>query len=415
MKRFSRIALICASAMLASALFPHSVSAGTTGGITGQVTDAATRAPLAGVLVQATAPSQVAQTLTDAAGNFRFLSLAPDTYTIAFSKSGYAALNAPGTNVFADQVQTLNIALNPALKTIAKISSSTNTLIKAGTTSDVYSVNATGAQAAASLVGPGGLSNAYGAIASIPGVAVDSGEQGWFQQVHIRGGDIDQVGYELDGIPVNRVYDNAPQTMLSSLGQQELQVYTGGTPASADAQGIAGYVNQVIKTGTYPGFAVANTSVGAPAFFHRFSLEAGGSTPTRLFSYYVGLSGANQGYRYSDNSNGSGSPNSFFYPINTYVGGSGVYVGGIAQNLFAPGNTFGIASTSQRDSVVNFHFAIPHKHSGLRDDIQLLYLTSEVVATYYSSVNDIGTGPATGILGTPYLTWNDGPVYNGQQ
>ncbi len=227
MKRISRIALICASAMLASALFPHSVSAGTTGGITGQVTDAATRAPLAGVLVQATAPSQVAQTLTDAAGNFRFLSLAPDTYTIAFSKSGYAALNAPGTNVFADQVQTLNIALNPALKTIAKISSSTNTLIKAGTTSDVYSVNATGAQAAASLVGPGGLSNAYGAIASIPGVAVDSGEQGWFQQVHIRGGDIDQVGYELDGIPVNRVYDNAPQTMLSSLVQQELQVYTG--------------------------------------------------------------------------------------------------------------------------------------------------------------------------------------------
>ena len=154
----------------------------------------------------------------------------------------------------------------------------------AGTTSDVYSVNSAGQQAAQGLSGPGSLNNAYGAIASVPGVALDQNEQGWWQTLKVRGGDIDQVGYELDGIPVNRAYDNAPQTMLSSLGSQEVQVYTGGVPASSDAQGISGYVNQVIKTGTYPGYADANLAVGYPAFYHQAAIEAGGSIPDRLYS-----------------------------------------------------------------------------------------------------------------------------------
>ncbi len=406
---FRFLAVPALAALIASSI-PPLAHAGTTGHITGRVVDSQTQAPLSGVVVTASSPSQNATATTDASGTYRFLSLAPDSYTIGYQLEGYDPVSQAGISVFADQTQTVNVPLVKTLKTIAKVTSrSTGNLIKPGTTSDVYSVNATQAAAAASLAGPGGLSNAYGAIASIPGVAVDTGEAGWFQQVHIRGGDIDQVGYELDGIPVNRVYDNAPQTMLSSLGQQELQVYTGGTPASADAQGIAGYVNQVVKTGTYPGFGVATLSAGSPAFFHRASFEAGGSIPSRLFSYYIGIAGADQGYRYYDNSNGAGVPYSFFYPINTFVGGSDVYVGGNKPGLFAPGNTFGIATTSQRDTVMNFHFALPHHNSGLRDDIQLLYLTSEVQAGYYSSPNDISAA----VVGAPSFAWNDGTVYDG--
>ena len=415
-----------AAAALIVAMMPIYALAGTTGGMTGRVTDTQSQAPLADVRVIASSPSQQAATTTDASGTFRFLSLPPDTYTVTFTKDGYDDLSQPGATVLADQVQTVNVSLLKSLKTIARVTSRAGgNLLKPGTTSDVYSVNATTAAAASSLAGPGGLSNAYGAIASVPGVAVETGEAGWFQQVHIRGGDIDQVGYELDGIPVNRVYDNAPQTMLTTLGQQELQVYTGGTPASAEAQGIAGYVNQVIKTGTYPGFGQANLSAGAPAFFHRASVEAGGSTPDRTFSYYVGISGADQDYRYFDNNNGSSVPNYFFYPLNSFdpntfgFGPSGVYVlGNTIPNLFAAGQTFGIANTSQRDSVMNVHFAIPHKNSGLRDDVQVLYLYSQVFASYYSSANDIGrslySGSALVVPSTAnQLYWNDGVVYNG--
>lgn len=413
------------AATLMVALTPLYAFAGTTGGLTGRVVDSQSQAPIAGVSVTASSPSERATAVSDATGSYRFLSLPPDTYTVTFSKDGYDEVSQPGATVLADQTQTLNIALVKTLKTIARVTSRAGgNLLKPGTTSDVYSVNAATAAAASSLAGPGGLSNAYGAIASVPGVAVETGEAGWFQQVHIRGGDIDQVGYELDGIPVNRVYDNAPQTMLTTLGQQELQVYTGGTPASAEAQGIAGYVNQVIKTGTYPGFGQANLSAGAPAFFHRASVEAGGSTPDRLFSYYVGLSGANQTYRYYDNDNGASVPNSFFYPLNAFdpnsfaAGPSGVYVlGNTIPNLFAAGQTFGIADTSQRDSVLNMHFGIPHKKSGLRDDVQLLYLYSQVFASYYSSAQDIGRKLYAGsALVSPssatQLYWNDGVVSN---
>ncbi|HZZ65353.1 MAG TPA: TonB-dependent receptor [Candidatus Baltobacteraceae bacterium] len=407
-------------------LIPVYAWSGTTGGITGRVVDAGTGAALPDVAVTITSASQTAATTSDSTGSYRFLSLAPDTYTLGFIKTGYTPVSQPGVTVFADQVQTIAMTMTPSLKTIANVRTRAANLVKSGTTSDVYSVNAAGALAAQGLVGPGGLNNAYGAIASVPGVSLDAGEQGWFQTVHVRGGDIDQVGYELDGIPVNRVYDNAPMTMLSSLGQQELQVYTGGTPASADAQGISGYINQVVKTGTFPGFGTADLGIGTPAFYHKASIEAGGSNPDRTFSYYIGLGGANQDFRYIDSSNGASQFSSFFYPVNlvdpnTFAPGPNgfVYVGNntspgvnnaTGAGLFGPGITYGLTNTQQRDSIANLHFGIPHKHSQLRDDVQLLYLTSEVYAQYFSSQSDLGSGLANQL---GQNVWDDSYLYNG--
>ena len=402
-----------ATALLAG-LLPAPVLAGTTGGITGRVIDAQTSAPLAGVSVTANAPSQAATTVTDASGAYRFLSLEPDAYTLTFSKPGYDSVAQPGLSVFADQVQVFNAGLHKTIRTIARVtSSSAANLIKPGTTGDVYSVNAAGQQAAQGLAGPGSLNNAYGALASVPGVSLDQGESGWWQTVHIRGGDIDQVGYELDGIPVNRAYDNAPQTMLSSLGSQEVQVYTGGVPASSDAQGISGYVNQVIKTGTYPGYADGTLGVGYPAFYHQASIEAGGSTPDRLFSYYVGFGGSNQDFRYVDNDNGAGIPNSFFYPVNPLPGKNGyVYTGPPSNLLFTSGLGFSLATQSLRDNIVDLHFGIPHKNNGLRDDVQALWMTSESLNQYYSSVNDFGPNVVQALYGP--LTWDDSYLYLGK-
>jgi len=109
-------------------------------------------------------------------------------------------------------------------------------------------VNPAGQKAAQALGGAGSVMQAYGAIASVPGVNVPSTQAGWYQGVYVRGGDIDQVAYEFDGLPVTRQSDLAPITTLTSLGSQEVQVYTGGTPASSNSSGLAGYINQVIKT-----------------------------------------------------------------------------------------------------------------------------------------------------------------------
>ena len=106
-------------------------------------------------------------------------------------------------------------------------------LVKSGVGSDLYSVNAAQAAAAAALGGGGNLNNAYSAMASVPGVQTSMGGMGWdFNAAYVRGQNSYYTGYEYDGIPINRAFDNYNSSTESSLGLQELQVYTGGGPAS---------------------------------------------------------------------------------------------------------------------------------------------------------------------------------------
>jgi hypothetical protein len=395
--------------------FEAPVRAGTTGVIQGRVIDEKTQAPIVGARVTVASPSQQATSVTDGSGGFRFLSLAPDTYVLSVQREGYLSVTQSGITVQADQTQALvPIPLGKELATVARVTARAPGLVRAGTTSDVYSVNAAGAEAAQAIGGPGGLNNAYSAIASVPGAVVQQGQQGWYQTVNIRGGDIDQVGYELDGIPVNRVYDNAPQSILSSVGQQELQVYTGGTPATADATGIAGYINQVIKTGSYPAYADVDVGLGSPTFYHKLVGEVGGASKNGLFTYYAGFAGINQDYRYGDQFNLVSDPQ-FFYPVALASGFNVQNAPGTPT--VAPGTTYSIATTSDRENVINLHYGIPHS-GGEKDDVQLLYTTSEVVAKYFSSIDDQG-GPANvavavGNNGNAYYHdgWNyDGPLF----
>lgn len=393
--------------------------AGTTGGITGAVTDAATHAPLADAVVAVTSPSQTSSTTTDGSGRFTFVSLAPDTYTVSVQKAGYAPISVAGISVFADQTQTLPLQLQKSLKTIANITSrSSISPVKPGTTTDVYSVNPAVTRAAAPVGGGADLNNAYSAIASMPGAYVPPDQSGVNQTVYIRGGNYDQIGYEYDGVPVNRSFDNYPSHTASTLGQQELQIYTGGGPADSNATGLSGFINQVVKTGTYPGFGSITGRVGTPTFDHEVMVEAGGATPNRNFSYYIGVSGYNQQLRYLTQDNGASvnaefpqfwpsyvTTNLSFWPAvyptcnnnsvsnfynNPILNSSSVLLWNnpgcydhLNSNIDLP------AAVNGRETVANFHFAIPHKHDGGRDDIQLLYTNSSQSITAYNSPNDL--------------------------
>jgi hypothetical protein len=390
--------------------------AGTTGALTGSVVDAASKTPIAGAQITATSPSQVARVTTDAAGRFTFISLAPDTYTISVEQAGYESLSIAGISVFADQTQAIPIALQRSLKQIARVTSrSSLSPVRPGTGTDVYSVNPALTAAAATLGGGGGLNNAYSAIAAMPGAYVPPNQVGVNQTVYIRGSYYDQIGYEYDGVPINRSFDNYPGNSETTLGQQELQIYTGGGEADSNATGLGGFINQVIKTGTFPGFAVGGLSMGTPVFYHDARIEAGGSTPDRMFSYYVGISGTNQDFRYFDQFNGASLTDSVpygywpahvtsatccFYPAvyptcpNNYLS----YQNPLKNVLTADPGCFGSYPSNygqpsnivQRDVVANFHVGIPHRHDVGRDDVQLLYMSSANFQQDYSSVNDAG-------------------------
>ncbi len=452
-----RASFVILAALAAVAFFLRIPAvAGTTGTITGTVL-ANDGTPIAGAKVLANSPSQSTAATTDASGRFSILSLAPDTYTIVVSKQGFETSTTTGISVFADQSQSLHMRLGPALKTIATVTTrSSMDVVKPGTTSDVYSVNATVTKAVAGVGGGGNLNNAYSAIATVPGAFVPPNQQGWDQVVYIRGGNFDQIGYEFDGVPVNRSFDNYPGATAGTLGQQELQVYAGGGTVGQSTSGLAGFINQVIKTGTYPGYASVSGGVGTPAYYHNLQVEVGGASPDRLFSYYVGMGGYNQDYRYLDQFNGSNLGNVWGFPIiaynttNLFFGGvyptcgytppagSGFYSGPNASPVYNPmhhappgvANNPGCYETispayasysnlTDRETVANFHIGIPHHHDAGRDDVQLLYNIVALQSQYYSSANDIGphlltqlnqvfTGETVPEFWSDFLTWPTG-------
>lgn len=393
--------------LVAVLLCASPVRAGTTGGISGTVLESGTNAPVAGARVTVASPSQSSSTTTDAGGRFHFVSLAPDEYSLTIEKSGYDTGSYAGIGVFADAQQTLTFTLHRALKTIANVTSqSASSLVRPGTTADIYSVNAEQQRRLSVLGGGSDLNSAYSAVASVPGAYVPANQTGYLQAVHVRGGDSYEVGYEFDGIPVNRAFDNYPSGSISSLGQLELQVYTGATPAGAEAQGLAGFINQVIKTGTYPGYAQAEFGVGSPTFYHSLSLEAGGATPDRTFSYYLGFNGYNQDHIFVDHFGGAAYADEFGQQLaqcpakTTMAQLPSCYTNG-ARNVGPLGSTgwvlgpigFGTSNPvniADRTVVANFHIAIPHRNDGLRDDVQLLYDNDEIFTTFSSSVNDEG-------------------------
>jgi hypothetical protein len=399
---FLRIALLALLVVLFQGTW---ALAGTSGSLTGQVV-LNDGTPLAGANVTATSPSESISTTTDATGHFGFVSLIPDTYSLTVSKDGFDTVSQAGLTVIADNSSSTTITTEKSAKVLGTIPvRAAAELVKPGTTADVYNVNSRAAAKMVTLGGGGGADNAYSALASLPGLYVPPNQTGWYQNVYIRGGDYDQVGYEYDGVPVNRSFDNYPTTTASSLGQQQLQVYTGAAPANAESQGLAGFINQVIRTGTYPGFGLLDVAVGGPNLYNKLNFEVGGATPNRNFSYYLGFGGYNLRPRYYDNSNGASLDATYGIPV---AGGPG-----FDQLTTAPWNMFNTFEVADRETVANFHFAIPHHNDSGKDDIQFLYSTSLLRNPYYSSQLDFG-GPAAvkAFNGGPFV-YLGGFQYNG--
>jgi hypothetical protein len=441
--RRSLVALVLGLAFISQVTW---ALAGVTGGLGGFVTDDQGHA-VAGASVKVLSASQSASGTTDASGHFVFLALAPDTYTVSIVKEGYAPISESGVSVFADNQLALTFQMQRQLKTIASVTStSAGALVKSGVGSDIYNVNSATIAAANALGGGTNLNSAYSAMAAVPGVNVTIGGMGWNQTVYIRGSQAFFTGYEYDGVPVNRAFDNYNASTESNLGLQELQVYTGGGPASNTSSGTSGFINQVIKTGTYPGYASFSGGIGSDAFYHQVKVEAGGASPDRNFSYYVGLSGYNQAFRLIDNNNGAslmgpGGIFSDYSPVNANNGiatSSGAWPQCSTADGSTPASTYNylfgtgagqlglvvpsyggappgwcqssysglMANTSfieDRENVVNFHFGIPRK-DGQRDDLQLLWSGSMLHTYFYGDTNDFN-GPNAWALantGKPY-------------
>ncbi len=431
-----RARLRCSSRLIGVALglvlsWASALGADITGRVSGSVLDAHAQ-PVAHAVVTMQSAAQAQSTLTDAQGHYAFVALLPDVYTLTVHHAGYVDASRSGVLVQADLVKDESLTLAPVIAEIGHVTAhSRSSLLQRGVTADVYSLNASQQDASRAFGGGNDRDSITSAIASVPGVFVPVGQQaGWGQSVFLRGGDWSQTGYEYDGVPLNRVFDQYAQSPLSSLGTQEIQVYTGAAPVDQQTEGIGGYVNQVVKSGTYPNSFQGDIGIGGPAFYNKANFEwSGADGPDKKFTYYLGVGGYGFSQRLIDQDNGADLA-SVYAPIVGYTplscaasigtcyanGATTNYIGSlpIQPNGYKTLPTLWGQSPAGSDEEVvgNVHVAIPHHRDTQNDDLQFLYTNSQYHSTPDASVNGLGADNVLA-LAPYYVDQNqyNGPLY----
>jgi outer membrane receptor protein involved in Fe transport len=432
-KGLLRIALLAIVAMLVQGTW---VLAGTTGSISGTVTDQ-NGAPIAGVRVTATSPSQNASVTSDAKGFYSVLNLSPDTYTITAAKTGYDPSTLYGVTVTADQNAAGDIKIHSTTAVLGHVTATAQAgAVSKTVTGDLYAVNA--AKINSYQGSAGGAETLYsqnGVVGSLPGVVRAIGGGGTYNgqgTLSLRGGAYDQVGFELEGIPLNRGFDFYNGTALATNGLASVEVYTGGAPADS-GRAMSGFINGTIQRGRYPGGADFTGTVGSPSFAHALQVAIYGASPDGRFSYYVSALSNNQGYNWGDKNNQDnhilnvpandlGCTN--WAPLNGYQTtqplNPNYWNCASAHNLNVPmGESVFVNNTlpfnQARDTTANLHWTF--QHGGLSDDLQALLVNGTTGGPFpYSGGRsdptffnfEIGQGNVG-----PNLLWPTGISYSG--
>jgi len=216
--------------------------------LTGNVVDAATKTPVADVVVTATAPTLQGEqvVVTDATGLYRVPQLPPGTYTLRFEKESYRPFARAGIEVAADRTLRLNVELLPETA-----GSETVTVIGTPPTIDIGS-SATGTSINQEFVRnlavsrPGGLGGANRSFDSLAIVAPQANAD--FYGVGINGATSPENLYLIDGIAVNNPGFGTLGTPLTSEFMDEVNVVTGGyMPEYGRTSG--GAISAITKSG----------------------------------------------------------------------------------------------------------------------------------------------------------------------
>jgi hypothetical protein len=268
------------------------VLAGTSGVISGTVTSADTKAPIAAVKVSAVSPSGTYSTTTDSHGFYSITGVSPDTYTMSFSIEGYQPYAIQGATVVPDQTTYVNAALEKSTKVIGTVSVRAQAgAFQPKQTEDTYTVTT----ATINTIQGNSLNiSESNLITSLPGATTDS--SGY---PTIRGGRENEQGFEFEGIPYVDAFTNQFTNTLATpgLGLQAVQLTPGAGNASFGNIGT-GTLNLVAKRGSYPGYANAEGAIGTPNFQHDLNVEFGTAAPDGKWSEYITFAGQDTGYYY---------------------------------------------------------------------------------------------------------------------
>jgi len=212
------------------------IFAGTTGRLTGRITDATSGEPLPFVNVVIMGTTLGAA--TDIDGYYSIINVPPGNYDVKASAIGYSSMTYQAVKISIDLTTTIDFQLSEASIELEDevVVVATKPLVRMDQTSTT------------SIIGDDVISKlpveGIGDVLKLQaGVVVSSSGD-----IHIRGGRSNQVVYQIDGVPVTDVYDGSSAVNVNQNAVQELQVISGAFNAEY-GQAQSGVVNLVTKDG----------------------------------------------------------------------------------------------------------------------------------------------------------------------
>jgi hypothetical protein len=227
-KQFFLIALLGYVAMMSA------VYAGTTGKISGTITDATSKDPLISANVVLKGTSLGAN--SDLDGHFTIINIPPGVYSVTISMIGYRKTQINDVRVNVDLTTNLDESLQQeTVEMETMVITAERPIIKKDNTGSLSTVSAD-------------------QIKNLPVQTItdilrlDAGIVQARGELHFRGGRDGEVSYMVDGISATDVYNGSNGVKVENAAVQELQVISGTFNAEY-GQAMSGIVNTVTKQG----------------------------------------------------------------------------------------------------------------------------------------------------------------------
>jgi len=271
------VAVVCVALVAGSAFAQYQ-----TGNIYGKV-QAKDGSALPGVTVTLTGVGAPQTNVTDALGNFRFINLAPGTYSIKAELAGYGTATRVGLTARVGQSADVTMTMNPAVAESITVTAEAPLLDqrKTGTSTNVPRVE---------LEKIPTSRDPWTVLQSVPSVMVDrinvGGNQSGQQSVYLgkgsRGGRGGNIGsdntWNMDGVTITDMAATGSSPIYYDFDSfEELQVTTGGSDPRIMTSGVQ--LNMVTKRGT-------NDFKGSGRYFYTpGSTQADATVPSEASGY----------------------------------------------------------------------------------------------------------------------------------
>ncbi|MDI6765530.1 MAG: TonB-dependent receptor [Bacteroidota bacterium] len=217
-------------------ILPYFLWAGTTGKLTGKVTDSKTKEALIGVNILM--DGTTLGTSSDINGNYVILNIHPGKYKVKVSYIGYQAIIMENVPISIDLTTTRDIELSETHIEMEAI------IIEAKAEALKKDITSSQAIISSDQIKNLPVAELTDVLQLQAGVTKDA--SGGF---HIRGGRTTEIAYWVNGISITDAYDNSQGIRIDNSSVQELQVISGTFNAEY-GNAMSGIINTVTKEGS---------------------------------------------------------------------------------------------------------------------------------------------------------------------